>query len=344
MDKLLAALSGAPAPAGFEKAVLSIIKSELLTLCPEVRTDNLGNLISLFRSAAPNAPLLMIDAHMDEIGLIVTSIDDNGFLKFACVGSYDTRVLPDSEVIILADSPIPGIICCLPPHVQSASEMDEFVKTGELAIDIGFDKTKASELVKPGTFIASAADFRPLENNRYTGKALDNRACIAAVISALKAVRDLELDYDIAFVASVQEELGTRGAKPAAFSLNPDAAIVLDVTFGASPDTPSGDSFELGKGITLCVGPAVDRKLTGKLFDLTDKFEIPCHPEVYARSTGTNATPIQVSNAGIPVAVISIPLRYMHTPCEVVDFTDLNYASLLLAEFIKNTKGGDLRG
>lgn len=342
MDRLLAALSAAPAPAGFEKAAALVIKSELPE-CFEIRTDGLGNLIAFLRGKSPNAPLLMIDAHMDEIGLIVTGIDDDGFVKFAPIGSYDARTLPNSEVIILSETPVPGIVCCLPPHVQSDSEMEEFLKTEQLAIDIGFDKATASGLVKPGTFAVSAAKFRPLQNGRYAGKALDNRACVAAVISALKAVKDLELDFDIAFVASVQEEVGTRGARPAAFGLNPDAAIVLDVTFGASPDTPSGSYFELGKGITLCLGPAVDRKLTGTLFALAGKLGISCHPEVYGRDTGTNATPIQVSNAGIPVAVISVPLRYMHTPCEVVDFTDLSNAALLLAEFIKNTKGGDLR-
>lgn len=343
MERLLKKLSEASGPAGFEGGASSIAESALAGVCTEISRDRLGSLVAFRRCGAERAPLLMIDAHIDEIGFIITGVDEDGFLKFAPVGGLDARVLPDAEVTVLTDPPIPGIVCCLPPHVQSAAEMEEFAKTDALAIDIGYDREKASALVKPGTFAVSAAPFCALANNRFAGKALDNRACVAAVIAALDAVRDEKLDYDIAFVASVQEELGTRGAKPAAFGLNPDAAIVLDVTFGASPDAPKNGTFALGEGITLCVGPAVDRVLTDRLFRLAEGLGVPCHPEVYGRDTGTNATPIQVTRAGIPVAVISIPIRNMHTPCEVVDFTDIESAVKLLAAFIRETKGADLR-
>lgn len=343
MERSLKKLSEASGPAGFESSAASAAASALAGVCTAVSRDRLGNLVAFRRCGADNAPLLMLDAHIDEIGFIITGVDDGGFLKFAPVGGLDARVLPDAEVTVLTDPPIKGIVCCLPPHVQSAAEMEEFAKPDTLAIDIGYDKEKAAALVKPGTFAVSAAPFCALSNNRFTGKALDNRACVAAVIAALDAVKGEKLDYDIAFVASVQEELGTRGAKPAAFGLAPDAAIVLDVTFGAAPDAPEDGTFPLGGGITLCLGPAVDKALTDRLFSLADKLGVPCRPEVYGHDTGTNATPVQVTRAGIPVAVISIPIRNMHTPCEVIDFTDIEYAVKLLAGFIKETKGADLR-
>ncbi|MBR4942279.1 MAG: M20/M25/M40 family metallo-hydrolase, partial [Clostridia bacterium] len=302
----------------------------------------LGNFIGIYRCGAENAPLLMIDAHMDEVGLIITSVTDEGFLKFDSLGSPDVRTLINSEVLILGKNAVPGVVCTLPPHLQTAAEMETFPKLTDLSIDVGLTAEEAKKLIVPGTCAVLKRSARQLANGRLTGKAFDNRLCLYAALEAF-ANAELPADCDIAFVASVREEVGCRGAGAAAFGLAPDACIVLDVTFGAQPDAPASATFALGSGITLCVGPFTDKKLTDKLFDLAERLSIGCSAEVYGGSTGTNASPVQITRAGIPVAVISIPIRNMHTPAELCDPADVESAIRLLGTFITELKGEDLK-
>ena len=185
------------------------------------------------------------------------------------------------------------------------------------------------------------ATGKELAFGRLTGRAFDNRLCLYAAIEAVKQA-PADRNYDIALVASVREEVGCRGAGAAAFGLAPDACIVLDVTFGAQPEAPSFGTFALGGGVTLCVGPFTDRKLTNSLFELADKLGVSVSPEVYGGSTGTNAPPVQITREGIPVAVISIPIRNMHTPAEICDPADTDAAIRLLVGYLNDLNGDDL--
>jgi len=334
LKSLVFFLSSLAAPAGFERQSSNIVADLLRSCCDDVYTDALGSVIAVKKCGKENASLVMLDAHFDEIGLIVTGITDEGFFRFAKLGGTDERVLSDSEVLVLSEPPLAGIVACLPPHVQSEEDKGKFVDTESMCIDVGLSKSEAEKLIKPGTPVVSL-HCAPTEllNCRFCGKALDNRLCAAVCISVMNALKDKTLNVDIAFVASVQEEAGCRGAGPAAFGLSPDAAIVLDATFGDSPDSPSNDTFSLGEGLTLCRGPETDRTLTDLLFETAERLNIACRPEVYGGSTGTNARPIQVVGYGVPTAVLSVPVRYMHTPLETADIVDAESAVRLLAEF-----------
>ena len=334
-------LADIAAPAGYESPVADHLRENYSHLFTETKTDRLGNFIGISRCGRENAPLLMIDAHADEVGLIVTSVTDEGFIKFNALGSPDVRTLVNAEVLILGAEPVPGVVCTLPPHVQSAADMEKYPKITDLSIDIGHTAEEAKKLVSVGDCAVLRTCGTELISGRLTGRAFDNRLCLYVALEAMKNLNPAR-DYDVALVASVREEVGCRGAGAAAFGLDPDAAVVLDVTFAAQPEAPSFGTFPLGSGVTLCVGPFTDRKLTDRLFDLCEKLELGVSPEVYGGSTGTNATPVQITRAGIPVAVISVPIRNMHTPAELCDPADADTAIALLGGFLNELKGEEL--
>ena len=343
MDKTeFFALANIPAPAGYESPLADYLTEKYGSIFSETTTDALGNFIGISRCGLDNAPLLMIDAHMDEVGLIITSVTDEGFLKFDALGSPDARTLVNAEVLVLGKEKLSGVVCALPPHLQSASEMENFPKITELSIDVGLTCVEAKKLVSVGDCAVLKTEGTELLGGRLTGRAFDNRLCLYAALEAA-AKAPASRDYDIALVASVREEVGCRGAGAAAFALDPNACIVLDVTFGAQPEAPSFGTFALGSGVTLCVGPFTDRKLTNRLFDLADEIGVKVSPEVYGGSTGTNATPLQITREGIPVAVISIPIRNMHTPAEICDPADTDEAVKLLSAYLNTVTGGELK-
>lgn len=333
LKNTLAELSALPGVSGGESDVANYLASRLSDC--DISTDRLGNLTALRRCGRENAPLLMVEAHIDEVGFIITSVTDGGFLKFAPVGSPDFRTLPDSEVLVLSDPPLPGVVSCLPPHLQDQSAMNKYAKTDSMAIDVGLSPETAKKAVKPGTYaISKPRHTLELINGRIGSKALDNRLSAAVIVDAAERVGD-DLNCDLLLSFCVQEEVGCRGAGATAFANRPDAAVVLDVTFASGIDGGNG-CFEMGKGVTVCLGPYTDRHLSQSLIAACERAGVAWSPEVYGSSTGTDATPIQVSASGVPVAVLSTPIRYMHSPCEVVDPSDIESASAALAKFIKS--------
>lgn len=339
-ENLLRKLCQAPGPAGMEAAVAAVVEEELKELGLSFQRDGLGSLIVRLSSGHENAPLLMVDAHMDEIGLVVSAVSEDGYLKFAPVGGLDKRILPGSEVMLLTNPPTPGIICCLPPHVQTAAQMNEFAAVDTMGIDTGLPADEVKTRVPTGTFGVLAAPMQSLAGGHFSSKALDNRALCAVLVTVLKRLAAEEAPVDVAAVFSVQEEAGCRGAGPAAFGLRPDAAIVLDVTYAKAPGLSDEESYPFGN-LTVCLGPFVDRSLSRGLLAKAKELEIPVLEEVYGGSTGTNATPVSLVQTGVPCAVLSVPIRNMHTPVEIVSTADLDKAADLLTAFIKDfPKGG----
>lgn len=338
---VLERLTTASGPAGFEGPACAVLAEILGEMGISSRIDPLGSLIAELPASREGAPTLLLDAHIDEIGLIVSSIDEKGFVKFGSLGGADARIMPDCEVTILADPPIDGVLCCLPPHVQKPDEMKSFAAPKDMAIDCGMSKEALEARVKTGTPVVFKSLPRVLANNRFVSKSLDNRLCAAVIACALEKVKDHARDYNIVFTASVMEEVGGRGAKAAAFGVDPNAAVVLDVTFGEAKGSPANDTFALD-ALTVCVGPECDRALTGEIRKAAAALEIQLESEVYARSTGTNGTPIQITRAGVPTAVLSLPIRNMHTPVELVSLDTADKAVDLLAKFLDDLKGGDL--
>lgn len=328
----LCALSG---PSGFEEKVARAAEDLLRPLVDEVYTTRLGSVVGVRRCGRENAHKLLLDAHLDEIGFIVTGHDE-GFLRFAPLGGVDPRMLPDREVVVLTDPPVCGVVACLPPHVQTAEDMDKSLPIKDLFIDVGLSQEETERRIPVGTPATYQGDCTPLGEDLLCGKALDDRAGFAVLLDVLERLRGKALNVDLYVLGSTQEETHSTGAITAAYEIAPRMCVAVDVTHGDSPDASKNETFKLGGGPVIGVGPNCARSLSGRLKELAAELDMPVQIEVMSGSSGTNAWPIQVSREGVATAVVSIPERYMHTPVEVVNQTDLENTAALLAAFVES--------
>ncbi len=333
LQEMIAALSGAMAPSGSEGRAREIAGKLVADYVDETKTDTMGNLIALRRCADAQAPTVLLDAHLDEIGLIVTGYEQ-GFLRFHTLGGVDPRMLPALEVRLLAQEPLYGVIDVLPPHVLTEEEREKPLDAEKLYIDAGLTEEEARRLVPPGTPAVFASGCAPLGKHRLCGKSLDDRSCAAILIRAMELVKDEKLTCHVALLFAAQEEVGCRGAVTGAYALAPEAAVAVDVTFGASPDAPAEKTFPLNAGPTVGVGPNMNRSVSDRLLALAAEKGIPVQTEVMAGCSGTDAWVIQTSREGVATGVLSLPLKYMHTPVEVLDLRDAEAAAQLLAAWL----------
>jgi putative aminopeptidase FrvX len=335
-------LSEADGVSGYEQEVRQIVEKEFGRLADEVRTDALGNVIALKRGTGPEPrPSILIATHMDEIGLIVSDLEE-GFIHFQQVGGYDDRVLLGQEVRVHGRRALSGIIGARPPHVLSQQERDQPVPSDKLRIDIGLSAEDLPKQVRVGDLVTMKRDLIELKGGLVAGKALDDRVCVAAALGCLEELDRVNHRWDVYAVATVQEEMGVKGAITSTFHLEPDIGIAMDVTWAKQPGTPDEYTYELGKGPTIGVGPNFHPKLQQALIDAADRLEMSYHVEPAARPGGTDAYAIQISREGIPAELISIPLRNMHTPIETVSIKDVERAGRLLAAFIARLDDGFL--
>ncbi len=332
LTKKLSNLSG---PSGFESAVYQWIADYLRPISDEIRTDTMGNLQAIRRCGKPGAKLVMLDAHMDEIGFIVTGAE-NGFLRFSALGGVDQRMLPAREVRVLSEPPLFGVIDTLPPHLLTEEQAEKAVEADKLCIDVGLTQEQAEKAVPPGTPVVYAVSCEELGTGSLCGKALDDRACAAIVIQAFERLAARTPEVDLCCQISTQEEVGLRGAAVGAWSAAPDVAIVVDVTHAKTPDAKEVRT-ECGKGAAIGIGPNMNGALTRELFALAKERNIPVQPEVVAGGhSGTNAAAIQISRAGVATALLSLPLKYMHTPVEVVCADDMNAVLELISAYVES--------
>lgn len=322
-------------PSGYEDQVRAFLAQQLTPLCDEVRTDSMGNLIGVKRCGKPNAKKLLLDAHMDEVGFIITGIE-NGFLRFAPLGGIDARVLPATQVTVMGKERYFGVIDTMPPHALKAEDMEKAVPMDDLVIDIGLTQQEAEANVSLGSPAIFNTWPTRLQNGRLAGKTLDDRACVEIILRTMETLQNETLDVDIYCMFSTQEELGTRGASAGVYSIEPDAALVLDVTHAKTPDAQSIELMELGGGPAIGVGPNMTHKITETLIQIAKKESIPYQIEVMAGNSGTNAWPIQIAQGGVATGVLSVPLRYMHTPNEVIDGKDVDATTRLVTAFVRN--------
>ena len=336
---LLKRLSEANGVSGYEHEVRQIVQEEFGRLADQVRTDALGNVIALKQGAGPEPrPAILIATHMDEIGLIVSALE-GGFLHFQQVGGYDDRVLLGQEVLVHGRRRLPGIIGARPPHVLSAEERDRPLTHDKLRIDVGLSPEELPKAVRVGDLVTMKRELIELQGGLVAGKALDDRVSVAAAVVCLEELGRMRHMWDVYAVATVQEEVGCKGAITSTFALEPDVGIAIDVTWAKQPATPEEYTYELGKGPTIGCGPNFHPKLQEALVETAKKLEIGVHLEPAARPGGTDAWAIQVSREGIPAALISIPQRNMHTPVETVSVKDVERAGRLLAAFIGRLDG-----
>ncbi|MBN1140816.1 MAG: M42 family metallopeptidase [Deltaproteobacteria bacterium] len=330
----------APSPSGFEQPAQRRLRAEMEGVADEIRTDLMGNVIARIRGKREGAPKVMLAGHCDEIGFIAQYIDDNGFIYFQPIGGIDPHIVPGQRVTIhAAQGPILGVVGKKPIHLMEAKDRETVVKFKSQFIDIGASgKEEAAALVAVGDPITFAVALERLQGDRLTSRAFDDKMGAFVVAQVLKEVhRRGGAEVDLYGVFTVQEEIGLRGAKASAYGVAPDVGIAIDVSFAT--DCPEIDKKELGE-IQLGKGPILSRgaNINPRLFQLLtetarDK-EIPFQVEAAARATGTDANAIQVNREGVAAALVSVPLRYMHTPVEVLSQADLDATVRLLTELL----------
>lgn len=330
---ILKQLTEAAGVSGYEDALRSLVTDLLTPLCDSLRQDALGNVIAVKHGAQPTPGRVMLAGHIDEIGLIVTKME-KGFLRFTEVGGFDPRVLPGQEVIVHGREPLPGIIASRPPHVLSPEEREKPTPMHKLFIDVGIPEERLAGLVSVGDLITIRRDLIELKNGFVAGKAMDDRASVAAIIAAMQHLQTLHHSWDVYAVATVQEEVGLKGALTSTYDVNPDVGIALDVSFAKQPGVSDEQSIELNKGCSITYGPNIHPRLADKLAAIAEEHEIPHQIEVIAGPSGTDAWAMQVTRAGIPTALIGIPLRNMHTSVEMLAVKDVERTGRLLALFI----------
>jgi tetrahedral aminopeptidase len=336
LQPFLKTLISAPGLSGHETPIRKLIEAEWQPLSDQINISRLGSLQALKRGTGvePRNSLLLA-AHMDAIGLMVTGIAD-GFLRTTQIGGIDPRVLPGQIVTVHGRQDLPGVIVQPPPHQMPSEYAKSPVPLQHLLIDVGLNAHQVGRLVRIGDLVSFAQPPLDLSSDILAGHSLDNRASVAAVTHCLELLQNRTLDWDVWAVATAQEEETLGGAATSAFGLRPTLAVAIDVTFGASPGSPGHKTFPIGKGITLGWGPNIHPALYKAFKELAERLEIPYKMEVMPRSSGTDAMALQIAAEGVPAMVVSIPLRYMHTPVEMVSLKDIQRTGRLLAEFATN--------
>ncbi|MCL2033459.1 MAG: M20/M25/M40 family metallo-hydrolase [Oscillospiraceae bacterium] len=308
---------------------------EMLSRLGKVQVSPLGSVICAIREPPLGKPHIMLDAHIDETGMVVTFIEDSGFLRVGAYGGVDRRVLLSSPVIAhTANGPVNGVVCSIPPHLSKENDKNKTID--EIYIDIGASsKKEAEKLVKPGDYVTLKSNPAELLNGIVSGKALDDRAGCVVILKTLALLGEDLPDCGLTAVFSSMEEVGGGGAKTAAYDVNPTHAAVVDMSFAYTPDSERKDCGELKKGPMIGFSPVLDNGMSNMLCRLAEKNGIPFQAEVMGGKTGTNADWIATSRAGVKTALLSVPLKYMHTPVESVAIDDVENTAKLLAAFVK---------
>jgi len=342
--QLLTELCKIPTVSGFEARCAEALDALALPYFDEVRHTPVGNHIYIKRCGKPGAKKVLLDAHFDEIGFIVSGVepakkdggdDLTGYLRFVPIGGVDRRLLSSAEVTIWGKKPIPGVITSTPPHLQKSGEGDRLPDYDKLFIETGYTVKELRELAPVGTPITFAPRVVELKNGRIASKALDDKACVAAIIEAAAMLEPGKFDCDIYAVFSAMEETGGAGAVTATFGVQPDLAIALDVCFARGPDTPRQKAAAMGEGPAISISLATDRALTQRIIKFAASKNLKLQKLIEARRTGTNGDAIHLTREGVPVAVISIPIRYMHSCTEVINPSDVRTTAQLVATFIR---------
>lgn len=335
MKELLNKLSNMRGISGFEYRINEEIAKLFKPLCDEVSIDTLGNVIAVKRCGRYNAKKILIEAHIDEIGLLVSGIEENGFISFVNVGGVDPRTLPSAEVIVHGRRDVKGIIGAKPPHLQSAGEGSKSAKICDMVIDTGLSKEEVEGVISIGDSITLPQSFGELLGGKYSGKSIDDRAGVAVLAQVLKSLEKINIDVDVYAVSAVREEVGGYGAMTATYAINPDIAVAIDVCHGVTPDN-SYSAYDLGSGCVVTCGPNIHPKIFERLMDTAKKYNIKTEIDVDGGNTGTDAWAIQVVRCGVPTGLLSIPLKYMHTSVETADLADIKATADLLTFFIQN--------
>ncbi len=327
--KFLEEVCALPGHSGFESPVAQRIAQEFRKYTPNVRIDTLGNVRG---EMGEGGPTVLVCAHMDEIGMIVTGIEEDGFLRFWQIGGIDPRILPGSEVTVFGREPLFGVIGVKPPHLTQGAH--KAARMDELTIDLGIPKEKVERLVRVGDPISFRVPFTRLMNDRISYKTFDDRACVACMLVAMEELKNVSLGCRVVFTATVQEEVGSRGALVAANDVHPDMAVAFDVCHANMPGADPWDTMSIDK-VSVGQGPTLHPAMLKRLLDTAKRLHVDVQTDISSRRTATDADSAFISNEGVPTALISLPLAYMHTMVETISEQSAQEAGRLLAGFLK---------
>ena len=330
--ELLKKLTSAVGVSGMENNVSALL-ADMLKQYGEVTVDDMNNVVCTFGKGKH----FLLDAHLDEIGFIVKSITDDGFIKVDKCGGIDERMLLASEVSVWGKKEVRGVISNLPPHLQKSGEKKP-PKIDEIAIDVGMTKAEAEKVISLGDRVTFKRNFNELVGTQVCSNVLDDRSGVASILLAVEKLKNVDAKITVCF--SSQEEVGTRGAKTVVYGKDVDEAIVVDVSFGYTPKCKKSDCGEIGKGVMIGVAPILDNTMSNKMQEIAKTKNIPYQIEVMGGGhTGTNADVITINQCGIKTSLLSIPEKYMHSPIEIVDTKDVEATTDLICEYIKESVG-----
>jgi endoglucanase len=278
---------------------------------------------------------IMLSAHMDEIALFVSEVRD-GYARMTRISGVDGRTLQAKSVIVHGRRSLIGTIAAIPPHIsqQMSSENNKYPEIEDQWVDFGLPSDEVAELVSVGDLVTMDAAMLELKGELLAGKSMDDRASVAAVSYCLKLLQKRVHQWDVYAVASTQEEKGLQGATTAAYAINPDLAIAIDVGFGKQPGVNGDAAVDLGKGPTIGIGPNFHPGFREAVEKIAKECEIPLHPDPISGRSGTDAWAIQVARRGVPTTLLSIPLRNMHSAVETLSLRDVKRIGRLMAEVI----------
>jgi putative aminopeptidase FrvX len=320
-----------PGLPGFEKPAADLIAKWFGKHSPDVWQDPFYNTFARMGGRGPKA---LVAAHADGLGLMALSVEEDGFIGFTTLGGFDPRVLPGMEVTVHGrQGDYYGVIGAKPPHVLSEEDRGKVLAVADLFIDIGYAGKAARRLVSPGDIISLRAPLHKLSGDAITGRALDDRAGVAVMLEAMRILRKHPCQADAVFAATSREEVGGYGAETSAYALDPALAVIIDVTHAAinKKDDPRMVPFDR---VCLSAGPRIDRRLRLKMEQTAKRMKLEYSTEVMPGGTGTDGDTVHTSRAGVPIVLLQIPLRYMHTTVECVHEKVVASAGKLLAAFL----------
>ncbi len=338
LQNLLKEMLSVSGLSGFEAPIRKIVEKAWEPLTDEISVSKIGSLHGLKRGK-PSDPRkkVMISAHMDAIGMMVTHIQD-GFLHVTEVGGIDHRILPGQPVVVHGREELPGLVVQPPSHLLPESVGSGPVVMKYLLVDVGLRPDDVSEKVRIGDVVSYDQVPLDLTGEAMAGHTLDNRVSVAATTICLEELQSRSHDWDVWAVASAQEEETLGGALTSPFDIKPDIAIIVDVCFAKSEGATDWRNLPFGEGVGLGYGPNIHPALYDMFEKKAKELEIPFNRDLMPKMSGTDAMAVQIVAEGIPCAVLGIPLRYMHTPVETVSLKDIRRTGRLMAEFIADLK------
>lgn len=337
LKKTVMSLADAVGVSGDENSAAELALGYLKEFTDDCYIKN-NSVFGNFGTREQGKPHVLIDAHIDQIGFVITYITDDGFLKISNCGGIDRRLLLAQQVVVLGKEKIKGVICSIPPHLEKSGDDSKVPEFSEISIDVGMTKEQAEKVISLGDKVMFLQHSAELLGDRITGAALDDRCGVACLLRTAELLKNEKLNCSYTIMFSSQEEIGERGAKTGVYDVAPDIAIAVDVSFALTSDDSEFKCGKMGGGCMIGFSPVLDRELSKAMVSIAEKNNLPFQREIMNEETGTNADRFSVNCSGVKAVTLSIPLKYMHTPVEVIFLADVENTAQLIAAYIKEVK------